>query len=203
MKHVIAFAGSVTITLTLLACAQMQGAAKKAGVDDKTMDQASEAAEAGSDEANKAVENAPKNVLQTATLRGDHLTLITALEKAGLYNTLQGEGPFTLFAPTDAAFREIPQEERNALLDNEDPVALKALLEAHVVEGKLLVSDLVEQEALTTVNGRVLALEPSGDKRSVKVAGTEIAIPDLVASNGVVHVIDAVLMPAGEGGGAE
>jgi uncharacterized surface protein with fasciclin (FAS1) repeats len=196
MKHFIAFAGSITLALGLLACAQAKSAAKKAGIDDSTVSQAESAAEQGQAEAEKAVEDAPKNVLQTAILRGNHTTLVTALEKAGLYQTLGGEGPYTLFAPTDSAFQAMPKEKRDELLNNDDTTALKALLEAHVVEGKLMVSDIVEQDALTSVGGGNLTVEASGDKRNAKVGGADLSIPDLEASNGVVHVLDVVLMPA-------
>jgi uncharacterized surface protein with fasciclin (FAS1) repeats len=195
MRNSIRFLGLVTAAAAAVGCAQMQSAAKKAGVDETAVE---DAAEQTKDAAEEAAADAPKTVVQTLVLQGQHTTLATALEKAGLYSTLGEAGPYTVFAPTDEAFRKLDKETRDALLDGDDTSALRELLMAHVVEGEgLQVKDLVERDALTMMSGGNLQVEASGDKREVKVGGVELAIPDLECSNGVVHVLDAVLKPGG------
>ena len=137
---------------------------------------------------------AAKNIVQVATDAGSFTTLVTAVKAAGLAETLQGEGPFTVFAPTDAAFAKLPKGALEKLLA--DPEALKSLLTFHVVSGRIAAADIVKTNGATpqTVNGQPLAVEVRGGKVYAKDA--QVTTADVAASNGVIHVIDTVLMPA-------
>jgi uncharacterized surface protein with fasciclin (FAS1) repeats len=143
---------------------------------------------------------ADADIVDTAVAAGDFTTLVSAVEAAGLEETLRGEGPFTVFAPTDAAFEALPPGTVDGLL--EDPEALADILTYHVVEGEYLAADVAELDGqeVTTVNGATVTVNV-GDDGSVTLtdaAGNEVAVTqtDIVTSNGVIHVIDAVLMPA-------
>jgi uncharacterized surface protein with fasciclin (FAS1) repeats len=122
-------------------------------------------------------------------------TLVTAVKAAGLVDTLKGPGPFTVFAPTDAAFAKLPKGELDLLL--KDPVKLKSVLTFHVVEGKLMAADLAQHEYLQAVQGGELRIDSSRwhMHRHMKVNGANIIKPDLAVDNGVCHAIDKVLMP--------
>ena len=137
---------------------------------------------------------AEKNIVQVATDAGSFTTLVTAVKAAGLAETLQGKGPFTVFAPTDAAFAKLPKGTLEKLLA--DPAALKSILTLHVVPGRIAAADIVKTNGATpqTVNGESLAVEVSGGK--VNVNGAQVTTADVAASNGVIHVIDTVLLPA-------
>jgi uncharacterized surface protein with fasciclin (FAS1) repeats len=117
-------------------------------------------------------------------------TLVTALTAAGLVDTLKGTGPFTVFAPTNAAFAKIPKADLDALLANKDK--LTAVLKYHVVSGKVLAADVVKLTKATTLNGDVTITVTGA---AVKVNDANVTMTDVAASNGVIHVIDTVLMP--------
>jgi uncharacterized surface protein with fasciclin (FAS1) repeats len=119
-------------------------------------------------------------------------TLAAAVTAAGLVQTLQGEGPFTVFAPTDAAFAAI-QKDVDTLLKPENKEKLANILTYHVVSGKALAADLKDGQELTTVQGGKLKVAIKGDK--VMIGDAHVTTADVAASNGVVHVIDKVLMP--------
>jgi len=121
------------------------------------------------------------------------------VKAAGLVETLEGAGPFTVFAPTDAAFAKVPKAQLDALLA--DKTALAALLTYHVVPGRLMASDIVKTNGATpmTVNGQVINITVRGGK--VYVGGGQVVGPDVHASNGVIHVIDTVLMPPSKAAG--
>ena len=119
-------------------------------------------------------------------------TLAVAVTAAGLVQTLQGEGPFTVFAPTDAAFAAI-QKDVDTLLKPENKEKLANILTYHVVSGKALAADLEDGQELTTVQGGKLKVAIKGDK--VMIGDAQVTTADVAASNGVVHVIDKVLMP--------
>jgi uncharacterized surface protein with fasciclin (FAS1) repeats len=121
-------------------------------------------------------------------------TLVTALTEAGLVETLQGEGPFTVFAPTDDAFAALPEGTLDALLA--DKAALTDVLLYHVVAGKVMAADVVTLDEAETVQGEVVAITVDGDK--VMVNDSEVIITDIEGANGVIHVVDAVLVPHGE-----
>lgn len=124
-------------------------------------------------------------------------TLATALEAAGLTETLSGEGPFTVFAPTNDAFDALPEGELDALLA--DPTALSDVLLYHVVEGELTSDQLADGDALASLQGGELSVSVTDS--SVTVGGANVTSPDLTASNGVVHAIDTVLLPSASADG--
>ena len=137
---------------------------------------------------------APKNIVQVATEAGSFNTLVAAVKAAGLAETLQGEGPFTVFAPSDAAFAKLPKGTLEALLA--DKAALTSLLTYHVVPGRVVAADIVKANGATakTVNGQPLDVAVRDGK--VYVNGAQVTTADVAASNGVIHVIDTVLQPA-------
>jgi len=132
-----------------------------------------------------------KDIVETAVAAGSFKTLATALQAAGLVETLKGKGPFTVFAPTDEAFAKIPKAQLDALL--KDTKALAAVLTYHVVAGKVLAADVVKIKEAKTVNGASAKITVNGGK--VMVDGANVVKTDIIASNGVIHVIDAVIMP--------
>ena len=130
-----------------------------------------------------------KDIVDTAVAAGQFNTLATALQKAGLVDTLKGKGPFTVFAPTDAAFAKVPKDQLDALLA--DKAKLTAVLTYHVVPGKVMAKDVKAGE-VKTVQGSTLTLTTAG---GVKVDNANVVQADIVADNGVIHVIDAVVLP--------
>ena len=135
----------------------------------------------------------PRNIVQVATQNGSFNTLVAAVKAAGLAETLQGAGPFTVFAPTDAAFAKLPPGTVDALLANKE--ALASILTYHVVSGKTVAADITRMNGAmpSTVNGQPLNITVSNGR--VYVNGAQVVTADVQASNGVIHVIDAVLMP--------
>ncbi len=131
-----------------------------------------------------------KDIVAIATT--DAKTLTAAVKAAGLVGTLQGKGPFTVFAPTDAAFSAI-QPEVDKLLKPESKAKLSKILTYHVVSGKMKAADLKDGQELTTVEGGKLKVTVKDGK--VAVGGAKVATADITASNGVIHVIDKVLLP--------
>jgi uncharacterized surface protein with fasciclin (FAS1) repeats len=133
---------------------------------------------------------AAKNIVETAKEAGSFTTLLKAVEAAGLVETLSGPGPFTVFAPTDEAFAKIPAADLTALLA--DKAKLTAVLTYHVVSGAVPAKDVATMTSAKTVQGGELKLDASS---GVKVNDATVIKPDVTASNGVIHVIDTVLMP--------
>jgi uncharacterized surface protein with fasciclin (FAS1) repeats len=131
------------------------------------------------------------DIVATAQAAGQFNTLLTAVSAAGLTATLQGPGPFTVFAPTDAAFAAVPAATLNALLA--DPELLTAVLTYHVVPGSVTASQVVTLSSAPTVNGKPLPITVVNGQ--VRVDGVLVVMTDVRASNGVIHVIDAVLIP--------
>lgn len=152
-------------------------------------------------------DNHPKTVVDIATGSADHSTLVAAVQAAGLVETLQGEGPFTVFAPTNAAFAALPAGTVDGLLKPEAKDQLTKILTCHVVPAKALAADVAKMIAdqngtakLQTVGGCTFKARAEGDKVLIedgKGGTATVTAADLQAGNGVVHVIDAVLMPAG------
>ncbi|MBT6184966.1 MAG: fasciclin domain-containing protein [Betaproteobacteria bacterium] len=132
-----------------------------------------------------------KDIVDTAVAAGDFSTLVTAVKAAGLVETLKGEGPFTVFAPTDAAFAKVPTDTLNALLA--DKAALANVLTYHVVAGNVMAADVVKLTSAVTVQGQAVSIEVKDGK--VYVDGAQVVATDIKASNGVIHVIDAVILP--------
>ena len=130
-----------------------------------------------------------KDIVDTAVAAGNFKTLATALTAAGLVDTLKGKGPFTVFAPTDAAFAKIPKADLDALL--KDKAKLTAVLTYHVVPGKVMAAD-VKAGKVKTVQGSELTISTTG---GVMVDKAKVTATDIVANNGVIHVSDSVIMP--------
>ena len=129
------------------------------------------------------------DIVDTAVANGSFKTLVTAVQAAGLVDTLKGKGPFTVFAPTDAAFAKIPKADLDALL--KDKAKLTAVLTYHVVPGKVMAKD-VKAGKVKTVQGSEMTISTSG---GVMVDNAKVTATDVAASNGVIHVIDTVIMP--------
>ena len=130
------------------------------------------------------------DIVEVATASGDFTTLVTAIDAAGLTETLKGAGPFTVFAPTDEAFSRVPKETLNRLLADKE--ALTAVLTYHVVAGKVMAADVVVLSEAPTVQGASITIDTSN---GVKVDAATVVVTDIEASNGVIHVIDAVILP--------
>jgi len=131
------------------------------------------------------------DIVDTAIAAGSFETLVAAVQAAGLVETLKGEGPFTVFAPTDEAFAALPEGTVEALLQDTD--ALTAILTYHVVPGKVMSTDLTEGMMAATVEGSEVTITLANGPM---VDGANIVTPDIETSNGVIHVIDAVILPA-------
>lgn len=135
----------------------------------------------------------PATVVDIAVGSADHSTLVTAVTTAGLVETLSGAGPFTVFAPTNAAFAALPAGTVETLLKPESKADLTGILTYHVVAGSLKAADLTDGQKLKTVNGAELTVSIKDGK--VRIDGANVTAADLVAGNGVVHVLDAVVLP--------
>lgn len=131
-----------------------------------------------------------KDIVDTAVAAGSFDTLVTAVTAAELVETLKGEGPFTVFAPNDAAFAKIPQDQLEGLLA--DKPKLTAVLTYHVVPGRLMAADVAGLTSAKTVEGQSLTIDT---RDGVHVNGARVVQADIVTSNGVIHVIDTVVMP--------
>lgn len=134
-----------------------------------------------------------KDIVDTAVEAGSFTTLVAAVQAAGLVDTLKGEGPFTVFAPTDEAFAALPAGTVEDLLKPENKDQLTAILTYHVVPGKVMSTDLSEGLKAATVQGGEVTITLEGGP---KVDGANIATADIETTNGVIHVIDAVIMPS-------
>jgi uncharacterized surface protein with fasciclin (FAS1) repeats len=137
--------------------------------------------------------SAKKDIVHTAVAAGDFETLVTAVKAAGLVETLKSDGPFTVFAPTDEAFGKLPRGTIKTLLA--DPDRLGAILKYHVVPGRVMAKDVVKLSSAKTALGQSLAVSASG---GVRVGQANVIKTDIETSNGVIHVIDTVLIPAND-----
>ena len=133
-----------------------------------------------------------KDLVALAVSADDFKTLVAAVQAAGLVETLQGEGPFTVFAPTDEAFAKLPAGTVQSLLKPENRDKLAAILKYHVVPGKVMAADVKTMQA-PTANGQKVSIKVSGD--GVYVDNAKVVKTDLIANNGVIHVIDTVILP--------
>jgi uncharacterized surface protein with fasciclin (FAS1) repeats len=131
-----------------------------------------------------------KNIVDTAIAAGNFTKLLAGLKAAGLTDTLKGRGPFTIFAPNDEAFQKLPSGALEALL--KDSAKLKAVLNYHVITGHVLAQDLKSGDVMTVQGSPLTAVVSGAD---VQVNGAHVRQRDITASNGVIHVIDAVIMP--------
>jgi uncharacterized surface protein with fasciclin (FAS1) repeats len=135
----------------------------------------------------------PADIVQTAISNGSFKTLVAAVKAAGLVDTLKGPGPFTVFAPTDDAFAKLPSGTLENLLKPENKKQLVAILTYHVVPGKVMSKDIAGKTTMAkSVEGEQISIDATN---GVKVDGAKVVKADVEASNGVIHVIDAVIMP--------
>jgi uncharacterized surface protein with fasciclin (FAS1) repeats len=132
------------------------------------------------------------DIVDTAVNAGSFTTLVAAVKAAGLVDTLKGKGPFTVFAPTDEAFAKLPEGTVEGLL--KDIPQLKKILTYHVVSGKVMAADVMKMKTAKTVEGSDVKIDASNG--GVKINNSKVATPDVAADNGVIHIIDTVLMPA-------
>lgn len=137
----------------------------------------------------------PKDIVEIAAAAGSFETLVAAVKAAGLVETLQGEGPFTVFAPSDEAFAKLPAGTLESLLKPENREQLRAVLTYHVVPGRLMSAEVVKRERAGTVLGE--EVEFSVKDGTAMIEDARIVEKDIVASNGVIHVIDSVILPDG------
>lgn len=131
-----------------------------------------------------------KDIVDTAIDAGSFSTLVTAVKAAGLVDTLKGDGPFTVFAPTDEAFAKIPKADLEALLA--DKAALTKVLTYHVVSGKVTAKQVVQLDQATTVQGQSVKVSTAD---GVKINDANVVTTDIMCSNGIIHVIDRVILP--------
>lgn len=134
--------------------------------------------------------NTPKDIVDTAVAAGSFNTLAKALTTAGLVDTLKGSGPFTVFAPTDEAFAKLPAGALEALL--KDKAKLTSVLTYHVVPGKVMAADVAKLKSAKTVQGTSVTIDTMN---GVKIDGASVVKTDIACSNGVIHVIDTVILP--------
>ena len=142
-------------------------------------------------ESNAVPANAKKDIVDTAVGAGSFDTLAALLKQAGLVKTLKGKGPYTVFAPTDKAFSKVPKATLDALA--KDKAKLRSVLLYHVAKGKLTASKVVKRTSIKTLNGQRVRVRVRDGK--VFVRGARVTTPDVAASNGVIHVINKVLIP--------
>jgi uncharacterized surface protein with fasciclin (FAS1) repeats len=136
---------------------------------------------------------ADKDIVDTAVAAGQFKTLAAALTAAGLVDTLKGPGPLTVFAPNDAAFAGLPAGTVENLLKPENKAQLTAILTYHVVPGKVMAADVVKLKEAKTVNGKMLQVKVN--RSEVMINDAKVTATDIAASNGVIHVIDSVVLP--------
>jgi uncharacterized surface protein with fasciclin (FAS1) repeats len=140
-----------------------------------------------------AANEGKSDIVETAVAAGNFKTLAAALQAAGLVDTLEGTGPFTVFAPTDAAFAKLPAGTVDDLLKPENKEKLVAILTYHVVPGRVMAKDVVKLHEAKTVNGKDVKITAHGGK--VMVDNANVVKTDIACSNGVIHVIDSVILP--------
>ena len=142
-----------------------------------------------------AVRAETRDLVETAVAAGSFKTLAKALDAAGLVTTLKGAGPFTVFAPTDEAFAKLPDGTLETLLKPENKEKLRRILTYHVVAGKVMASDVVKLQSAKAVSGDTITLKV--ENGMVHVDNATVTSADVLASNGVIHVIDSVILPKG------
>ena len=184
----------VVLALVVGACTVAAPPTAAPAVEEPVAEEAMPAEEPMAEEEMAAEEEMPaegQTIVDIAVADGRFTTLVTALQAAGLVETLQGEGPFTVFAPTDEAFAKLPEGALDGLLA--DTEALTNVLLYHVVPGKVMAADVVNLTSADTVANLPVSIMVDGE--TVKVGDAQVIITDIEASNGVIHVIDTVLLP--------
>jgi uncharacterized surface protein with fasciclin (FAS1) repeats len=181
---------AVVATVVFTSCA---GEEKKAGSAETPTVTEGPKVETPTTDTNKVQTPVAKNIVETAIASPDHTTLVTAVKAAGLVETLSGAGPFTVFAPSNAAFAKLPAGTVETLVKPESKAKLTSILTYHVVAGAVKAADLKDGQKIKTVQGEELTVSIKEGK--VSINGANVTAADLASSNGVIHVIDAVLMP--------
>jgi uncharacterized surface protein with fasciclin (FAS1) repeats len=143
--------------------------------------------------ARPGVAAAEKDIVDTAVAAGSFKTLAKALQAADLVDTLKGRGPFTVFAPTDAAFAKLPAGTLESLLRPENKAKLQRILTYHVVSGRVMAADVVKMHSAAAASGDTITI--AAGSGGVTVDGAKVVKTDIVATNGVIHVIDSVILP--------
>lgn len=189
MRTKLVGATAVAALLALTGCASADETEDEA-TGDSAMEQ-SESMEESAGTSGDTEGETPGTIVDVASANEDFETLVAAVSAAGLAETLSGEGPFTVFAPTDAAFDALPEGVLDALLLEENRDTLVKILTYHVVPGEVT-SDQISAGEVATVEGQPVEITTEG---GVQVNGATVVMPDLAASNGVIHVIDAVILP--------
>jgi uncharacterized surface protein with fasciclin (FAS1) repeats len=188
---------AASITLATVACGDSSTTTSETNNDSNATAASIDTTSAVTEEAGVMVGGSnmvpSKNVVENAANSSDHTTLVAAVKAAGLAETLSGAGPFTVFAPTNSAFNALPAGAVDNLLKPEMKKDLTSVLTYHVVSGSLRAADLTDGQKLKTVQGKELTVSVKDGK--VMIDGATVTIPDVISSNGVTHVIDAVLMP--------
>lgn len=136
-----------------------------------------------------------KDIVETAAATGSFDTLVKAVQAAELFDALKADGPLTVFAPTDEAFSKVPAETLAALLKPENKDQLRAVLTYHVVAGKVMAADVISLDSVETLNGESVSIKVKND--TVTIDAARVVTADVAASNGVIHIIDTVLLPKG------
>ena len=199
MKRILAASGVISLALFTAACAEDDTTTDGTTTDDTTVTETTETTETEMVEEDPAAEGAGDDIVDTAAAAGSFTTLTAALQAAGLDETLRGDGPFTVFAPTDEAFEALPEGTLDELLA-EPEGDLTQILQYHVVAGEVFAADVLEMdgETVETVQGGTFTIEVDGeDVVLVDTAGNRVNVTDtdVEASNGVIHVVDTVLSP--------
>lgn len=166
--------------------------------NDETKDTKTNTSQQAADKPTNDEATMPKDIVDTAVATAPLSTLVTAVKTAGLVDTLKGEGPFTVLAPTNAAFDKLPAGTVDTLLKPESNEQLKSILTYHVIAGKVMSNQLTNGQVVATVQGQNLTVEIMDGKVyfvDAKGGKAQVDSPDVAATNGVVHVIDTVLMP--------
>jgi len=151
--------------------------------------------------ANVQAQSSSKDIVDTAVGAKQFSTLVAAVKAAGLVETLKGDGRFTVFAPNDYAFKKVPKETLESLLKPENKEKLQKLLKYHVVSGKVLAKDVVSMSEAETVEGSKCQIKVSGN--TVMIDNAKVLKTDILCEHGVIHVIDAVIMPGAGGSGGK
>lgn len=203
MKRILAVTGVISLALTLAACGEEDDTTTDTGTTTQTATEAATTDETTTEETTTeettVAEEAGDDIVDTAVGAGSFDTLVAAVQAAGLEETLRGDGPFTVFAPTDEAFNALPEGTLDALLA--DPEGdLTEILTYHVVDGEVPAADVLEMDgqSVETLQGGSFTIELDGDAVVlIDAAGNRVNVTttDVEASNGVIHVIDTVLSP--------
>jgi uncharacterized surface protein with fasciclin (FAS1) repeats len=189
MKTTHALCACIAITISSLAFAGTSHAGGCMGAGGSSGKEVMSTASATS----KVDKETSMDIVQTAIAAGSFKTLVAAVQAAGLVETLQGKGPFTVFAPTDEAFAKLPKGTVEDLLKPENKAKLVAILTYHVVAGRAMAADVTKAKSVTTVQGQDLAVLVANGK--AMIGNANLMKTDVVAGNGVIHVIDTVLLP--------